>query len=132
MDAFGGIATSDTGQQDLVDWVRSLPLSQLMGKASVDLAVDFADGIMLAEIVRSLKELVALEKTETHDLPALADHLISYLPMFKNLKLRNAKDLKAYAKKTYLVNMLYVLQIMELESLKAGKEKGVRAQVRMR
>ena len=55
MDAFGGIATSDTGQQDLVDWVRSLPLSQLMGKASVDLAADFADGIMLAEIVRYYK-----------------------------------------------------------------------------
>ena len=52
MDAFGAVTATDTGQQDLVDWVRSLPLSQLMGKPSVHLVDDFCDGIMLAEIIR--------------------------------------------------------------------------------
>ena len=52
MDAFGEISAQDTGDGDLVAWVRSLPLSQLMGKPSVHLGTDFADGIMIAEIIR--------------------------------------------------------------------------------
>ena len=50
-----GKAVVDVGDPELVKWVRSLPLSLLMGKATVDLGQDFADGICLAEIVRYYK-----------------------------------------------------------------------------
>ena len=75
----------------------------------------------------NMEALVPLVDSDTHKFRQMTDVLISHMPLFKALKIRSIKDMKAWASKGYVSNMKAVLTSMEKAERVDGKAKGGRA-----
>ena len=72
--------------------------------------------------------LTLLKKTDSHDLPAMVDHLMSFMPSFQNVKIKGITDAKKYCEEhSFEKNAGLVLLAMEKNERKIAKEKGARS-----
>lgn len=74
-----------------------------------------------------LESLSKLVDSETHKFTDYADKLISHIPLFKRLGIRNKVHLKAWAEKPFDPTVKKVLLEMEKVERTAAKERGQRA-----
>ena len=75
----------------------------------------------------NLESLSKLENSETHKLIDYADKLISHMPLFKRLGIRNHTHAKAWAEKAFEPTVKKVLVQMEAAERTTAKERGHRA-----
>ena len=69
-----------------------------------------------------IKELIALENTETHKLKDLADKLMSHLPTFAVHKVRSARDAVKWCSNGYAANVKELIDKSEVEERAKQKE----------
>ena len=74
-----------------------------------------------------IESLVPLVDSATHKFNDMVDRLISHLPSFKKVGIRNQKDMAAWAKKGFEKTVKKVLHENEMAERKEAKEKGARA-----
>ena len=66
----------------------------------------------------------ALANTETHKLKDFVDNFVQFLPLFKNAKLRNIKELKAVETDTLHKNITRACDAAELKLRRAAQSRG--------